>query len=192
MNETSETTELAAVDVAMEELEVLLADANREAQVETNWLAPWYLRKMAELEAAESLIKEQSKRMLAQVAARRKALEYQWGQAFKAQVDADLAEQGGKKKSIDYMTGRAGYRSSGGKPQIVIEDENAAIEAAEMACPDAIKRTIIKSVLQAYVESTGEEIPGTKLITTPKVEHFYPALTYMALTKEGDNVSQSE
>jgi hypothetical protein len=186
MNETSETTELATVDVAMEELGVLLADANREAQVETNWLVPWWLRKKAELEAARELVKTQSKKLLAQIDSRERALDYQWGQAAQAHVTADIQAQGGKKKSVTYLTGASGYRTTGGRVTVVIEDEIAAIEAAEMACPDAIKKSISKSAVQAYIAATGEELPGVRLETTPTVETFYPALTYTAITKEGD------
>lgn len=186
----SDETQRAVVDTEMQalaaELEALLPDAHLAAQQNEKWLPTWFLRKHAELDAAKELVFEQYRKMLAQIDARKKALDYQWGAEFKAQVDADLAEQGGKKKSIDYLTGRAGYRTSGGRKTIVIEDETAAINAAYMACPDAIKRSLLKSVVQAYVEATGEELPGTRLETTPKVESFYPALTYMAITKEGD------
>jgi hypothetical protein len=178
------TTELdrPAIDVAMEEVEALLADSHTAQTDDGRWLAPWYLRKLAELDAAEAMIDEQAKRMKSQIGARRKALEWKWGEPFRAQVDADIQAQGGKKKSVDYLTGRAGYRAVGGRPKVTITDEAQAIAAAERACPAAVKKSLLLTPLLDHVKATGEVLPGTDYTVTPKEERFYPTTGLMELT----------
>ena len=173
------------VDIAMDELGVLLADAelarqNSDDEGGMHWLPPWYLGRLAEFDALREVVKVQCNKMLAQVAARQKALEWKWGQQFQAQVNQDLQAQGGKKKSVDYPTGRAGFRSTGGKPTLVIRDEDEALAAAEVVCPDAVKRTLRKAELKEFL-AAGNTLPGAELQPTEKRDTFYPTVEQPAL-----------
>ncbi len=171
---------LPVVDIAMDELGVLLADAElarRDSDDEggNHWLPPWYLGRLEEFKALREVIKVQCNKMLGQVAAREKALQWKWGQPFQAQVNQDLQAQGGKKKSVDYPTGRAGFRSTGGKPQLVIHDEEEALEAAEVVCPDAVTKSLRKADIKEFLAS-GHTLPGAELEETETQDTFYPPM----------------
>lgn len=168
--------------LAEEELNLLAQeaalDAKRDKLSNEQWLVEkmpeWYIGKKAELNAAREIIKEQAKRMLAQIDAREKVIDWNWAEQFQAQVNTDLRAQGGKKKSIDYLTGRAGWRSTGGKPTLVVEDEAKALAMAELMCPEAVTRKLKTSVLLKYAQAN-EPLDGTRVEQTGKVESFYPA-----------------
>ena len=173
------TDDLLAIDRAMRDMETLLsADAGqfRGAVDSDKWLPEWFLQKLAEIEAAEAAIKEHADALLHQAATRRSALWWKWGAAFEARVRSDIDAQGGKKKSMTYATGKAGYRSVGGQPTIEIVDEDKAVAAAESACPGAVKvrKTLLKSEVLKYVQATGDELPGTRFFTPPIEERFFP------------------
>lgn len=177
------TTDLlkSAVDVGMDELGVLLADAANANRGEEGlaWLPNWYLGKVNDFKAAREMVKAQTDRLLRQIDAREKALAYNWGEDFRHQVMADLAGQGGKKKSVDYHLGRAGIRTSPARVAVTITNEAQAIEALETACPDAICRSVRISslILLEHVEATGEEIPGVRIDQLEAAETFYPDVT---------------
>lgn len=74
---------------------------------------------------------------------------------------------GGKKKSIPFLGGKAGFRTT---PQTVnITDEAALIEWAEKNAPEAVKKTISKSAIAPYVK--GGIVPGAELVDGE--ERFY-------------------
>ena len=160
------------------ELAVLQADANlAESRHDPNdpmgWLGDWFTLQQTMLDAARAAVKAQAKVMLRQIEARRKTLEWNWGREFRIQVDKDLRAQHGKKKSVDYEGGRAGYRIAGGKETLVVEDEDAAATFAAMNVPDALKTEVLKSVLLEHAQATGEEIPGCRRETPEKRDTFY-------------------
>jgi len=183
-------SELAAIDQAMVEMQAelspLAADAalaESRADGDMSWLPEWYLRKLAEVEAAEAAIKEHTQALLRQCGARRKALEWKWGREVNVQVDKDLRAQGGPKRSVRYATGVAGYRAVGGKDRVVVVDEERAMAAAAKSCKDAIKveRTLLTSILLEHLKKTGEALPGTKLESTPREDRFYAGKTVLEL-----------
>lgn len=170
-NETAVDHALAELDV---ELSALIADKDASAIMS---LSEWYLKQIAELNAARKQIMEHGKLLLAQVASRERALQYHFGADFKTEIDQQLAAQPSKKKSIDTHFGRAGYRKIPGRVKVVVEDERQALVALEQSCPTAIKRTISQSALSEYVKVTGEEIPGVRVEEVEARESFYPNVT---------------
>ena len=151
---------------------------SRHAEVEQQrgddgWLPPWYLARVAEADAVEQAIKDQYKRLLAEVQSRREAPARRWGAEFQAQVGTDLESQGGKKKRIHYSTGTAGYRKI--RERLDILDDAAFITWAKMECPACLEYRIArKGPATEHLKSTGELPPGTTLL--PAGDRFYPAV----------------
>lgn len=163
--------------VADEVFDLLSADATMaKDDDDENWLAPWYLQKEAEYDAAQKAITEHAALLLKQLGSKRVALQRYWGASFENQVRQDLEAQGGKKKSVTYATGTAGYRKTGGKDKLTIDDATAAMGWAKEQCPEAVKtvESLLKSELLKHTKDTGEVIPGTRLETTPVVDKFFP------------------
>ena len=145
---------------------------------DADWLPPWYLARVAECDAVQARIKEQTKALLGDVESRRQALARCWGAAFQAQVDSDLEAQGGKKKSINYSTGKAGYRKS--RERLAILDDAEFITWAKMECPDCLEyRVARKTPAVEHMKETGELPPGTALL--PAEDQFYPLVAQPTL-----------
>jgi len=171
-----------AVDDAMAELAEMMADAQRaqrsgEYDDPNGYLPQWFLGKLADLDTAEAIVKAQYKVILAQIASRRSQLWYNFGADFQAQVQKDLLAQKAihpTKKSVSYLTGNAGYRTTGGKPSVVITDASAASLFYDKNYPEAVTYTISKTAALKYYKDTGEIAPGVEIVTPPKVESFSP------------------
>ena len=124
---------MGEVETALSEVEMdlIAADANlarQRAEVDEgdmSSLPNWFIGKLADIDAASKRITEQAAAMQAQLVTARKAVWWKYGREFQSQVASDLHAQGGKKKSVSYLQGNAGYRSTGGKPQLVIDNEAA-------------------------------------------------------------------
>lgn len=142
-------------------------------------MATWYLGKLAELEARRITIKQQAKVMLTQIDGAEKYIAFRWGDEFKGCIEAMLQSQGGKKKSIDLLTGRAGFRKK--DSSIFIRDSAAALKWCKDHCPDALEQHIARTTpIKEHIESginrqTGEipEVPGVEY--NPPTNHFYPS-----------------
>jgi len=118
-------------------------------------LGDWVSRELCELDALEAAHKEQAKRRSAQLKARRRALE-----AYLPEIEAATRRLlTGKRKSVDFAFGRAGFRSS---RKVEVIDATEAMIWADEHCPDAIKTpapTLLVSMLPR-----GEEIPGVRVV----------------------------
>ena len=177
-DQNEKTTAISPVDdFIQEELPLLLHDAEvarQRAEENMDWLPEWFMGKLAELDAAEKLIKEQSQVLLRQVATRRKALQWRYGREFQAAVNKQL--QGTKKKSVDFFHGRAGYLATPERTKLVVDDELvAAMHLNKTGHEDMVGVKVDKAALNKLFKAEGEEIPGTHLETTERVERFYPA-----------------
>ena len=154
-----------------------------------DWLAEWVLSKIARFKDARELIKKRRKEMIDHIDAEERALFYKWGKPFKDQIDERINLQGGKKKSVNFLTGRAGYRKA--KGSISIENNQAAIDWAvdnlssadlKIAIAGLNKTPLVESVTLAEKvdEETGEiynEVGGVPdgCIYYPVCEKFYPS-----------------
>ena len=159
--------------VALQE-SLLAQHAMAESQRgDDDWLAPWYLARLVECDAVSARINSQVKVLLAEVESRRQALARRWGVEFRARVDADIEASGGKKKSVNYSSGRASYRKS--REKLDILDDAAFISWAKMECPDCLEYRIArKGPATEHLKTTGELPPGTALV--PAEDKFYPAV----------------
>jgi hypothetical protein len=176
-----------AVDTAMvqvgEELQqqIDLMQIEEAVAIKTGMtIQEWYLKKLAEADMAEELIKERGKVLLNQVENGRKALAYCFGAEFRAAVEADLESQGGTKKSVDYHTGRAGFRMGRDKLDLVITDEAEAMAFCQENDLVDIKASVTK--MKKHYKDTGEIPDGVEVIETPAENKFFPAVERLELT----------
>ena len=118
------------------------------------WLPSWRLRRAAERGARLSALKAAHAEQLARIAAEERAEEWRWGSRTRDQVRKDLGD--GKRKSIGYAYGKAGWTSS---KKTVVRDADVTIEWAREHAPEAIKVT--ESLLKSALPSGA---PGVELI----------------------------
>ncbi len=158
-----------------EEFDVIDADANlaQSRHEGQGWVVEWYLQRLAELDAVAGVHHDQFKTLQSQIDSRRKALDYRYGELFQQEaMKVFAARPDQKKKSVDTLCGRIGCRTTGGKQKLVIDDEVKAIASAEIECPEAVKKTLSRSIIKEQLEA-GVAIEGARLVVTDKVESFY-------------------
>lgn len=137
--------------------------------------ANWYMERLAQIDAAEELVKAQAKALLNRLGAARKALAWRHAQPFREAVDTMLAQQraqGDKRRSVETFFGRAGYRKA---PQrLEVENPEQAITWATAHLPDALKVDVSTSKLLAHVKATGELPDGCAVVGGG--DNFYPSV----------------
>ena len=133
-------------------------------------LATWYVGKDKQADEMIQTIKNQAAMMCRQIEARRRGMIYAFGVRVRATIDRMLQSQGKNKKSVNLLTGRAGYRKQQAKLQIV--DAPAILAWAETHCPAAIKKSVSMTGINEHFDKTGEVPPGVKRIE--ERENFYP------------------
>lgn len=174
-------TQLATVDEALFDLGDFLNDV--PAKQGYDGIPEWYMKKVAEIEAEDAGAKAKYQLLrdtidkaleseLSGINQKRQGLQWKWGAIFQDEVNKLLA--GGKARSINTSWGRAGYRTIAARPQVVIEDEQTALAAADIACPDAITKKLKTSEILNHYKATGEVLPGTNIVETEKADKFYP------------------
>ena len=190
MSEATENSLMPIDEMMRNELEPLINASFKAARDSFDpnapmaWLPQWYLGELAALKAAKDVLRVQYNKMLAQIAAREKALDWKWGRDFQAQVQRDLDVQPGKKRSVDYLTGRAWWRKSGGGAKLLVSNEKAAISEAAAMCPEVIRHSLDKAALKAKLQD-GLKIVGAKLVQTDAKDNFFPSVT-QPLLEQGD------
>tara|TARA_R100000458_G_C8275771_1_gene250932 strand:+ start:1612 stop:2223 length:612 start_codon:yes stop_codon:yes gene_type:complete len=152
---------------------------------EEHWLPEFYMKKHEDLKQLEARIKEQSKRMLNAIKARRAGLSWKFGRLFENIVQRMILDQGGKKKSVDLFNGRAGYRSK--KASIKVVDEAAFldwfdrqpadIQAEVEPCLD--RKVARKTPITEYIAACGDIPDGIEHIESH--ESFYPDISFPEL-----------
>ena len=137
-------------------------------------LTVWYLKVLAECEFMEDRIKEQAEKMLSAITARRRALEWRFGREFREMVERDLAQQKGKKKrSVEYLTGRAGFRTLPGK--VFVQNKEELVNWCAINLPKAVPMEPVLHVtpIMEHFDATGEIPPGCDILA--KRDKFYPS-----------------
>jgi len=150
----AESIEVDLPSAPAEAIKTRRSDGTGTFRESLDWLPDWYLKQQVRLDAEEAALKAQHARRIAEVKARRRAIDWRWKDAVERQVRFDLDNQKGKKKSVNYSFGKAGWRSS---KKVVVEDESKAIAWALFNCRPAIKAStsLIKSELPPEVEVPG-------------------------------------
>ncbi len=169
-------------DLVLQELESIAADFQAEGDsVEQDRYCEWYMQKLFEIDAVEERIKEQYQIMLRELQTRRKALQFKCGQNFRQRVEAMLLANGRKKdgslkkKSVNLLTGKAGYRSS--RPTVEFIDEEAAKKWAVKNLTvgqlfDATSSVDKVPLVIECIKEYGLEKAIKSLNKTPFLEHF--------------------
>ena len=122
-------------------------------------LVEFVLKQAVQLKAVLGVLKEQHAKRVAEVNAQLKSLDWLYRSRLEAQVKLDLKAQGGKKKSVNYAHGKAGWSKRTSK---VVVDEEAAIAWAIFEAPDAVKTT--QALLKGNLPK-GVEVPGVEVKT---------------------------
>lgn len=136
-------------------------------------LPQFYLLEQARLDGCISMIDDQLKEIIGyftsvadahkgRIQREHARLVFIHGKEFKQAVASDLKAQGGKKKSIDYLAGKAGYRA--GRAKIEIEDETRAIHDAELNHPHVLKTSLLKSELMKLYNTPGPDGKPSKTL----------------------------
>lgn len=181
--------------------------------------ADWGVREINLTKAMAERAKAQGKAMHAQLMRRAEYIEKRYAAELQAAVDADLAIQPGKKESVNYLFGRAGYRKR--KDKVVVEDEQAVIAFCEELglhnCVRVTKELRITALRDSI--DMGAKIPGVRIdkvkptdpkdfyisthglddgITKLKEEHYesrarnHPRITSGEFFGTGDDVGHGE
>lgn len=186
----AEQTNAIVPDERAEIVADLMSDPAREAMD----FASWYLAVDNDCLAALERAKAQYEKIVAYYTNRRKALAFRFGQEFRVQVEADLAEQRKKdkrKKSVTYPTGTAGFRKA--PMMVLIKDKKALMDWAGVNLPEAVpmEPRLHVTPLKEHFKKTGEEPPGCEIVG--ERESFFPAVPRLELrhgtpdgTSDGD------
>ena len=174
-----------------EMIEMLEQDLSlaRKSTASDDWLPEWLLGRVERLDAARASVKERCKEILAHIDAEERALHYKWGRQFQQEIDDRIKKQGGKKKSVKFLTGRAGYRAT--KGTIIIDNtqeakrwavDNLGYEDLVAAISGLNKTPLIEQIKikEETNEETGEIVSSAKNIPAgciyyPAADKFYPA-----------------
>lgn len=176
------TTEKAAADPRAEIAAELFADPQRPRLR----LQEWFLLIEGRVDDEIARIKEQAAKMIAEREAIRSALHWRWGNEFRRLVEQDVADQAkGKsspKRSVNYVTGVAGFRKTPGR--LEIKDAQALESWAARHAPCCLKLQISKSAVTDHIKATGEIPPGAEYVT--EMDRFYPSIDAPALPAGGE------
>lgn len=158
------------------------------AKEDYSWLPSWFLKRHGHVAAERATLMSQYKRKMAVLDAIEKYMIWRWHGTLSGVVEADIEKQKGKKKSFDYLEGRAGFRT-GRKCEVV--DEEQAMEWARGNCPEAIKVSEFLRVSYLPKSKTATH-PGAKqvFVDVPGVrrweEEVFFAKGNVAKPGEGD------
>ncbi len=179
------TNELAPKDDVLAALEAAFAGIAPPPTDAPENFCTWYVDIWNGVEEAKARVTAQYEAMIRGLESKQKSLQYFKGQEFRQRIAAMIEATGGKKKSINLLTGKTGYRTVKGTLQI--NDEEAAMAWAEQNCPEAVKVTkrLVKTPLMDYLKDTGELPDGCEL--TDDVEKFYPWIDGTPRLTEGDS-----
>jgi len=191
---TVEQVEEFAIDVAMQQMQ-------QELRAGAEWnLAEWAVGILHQLDAAEDDVKERAKAhlayLLSECKGRRAGLLWKYGQAIRQQIEAELT--GGKRKSVTYATGKAGFRTVPGRKTLVLDDEAKAIQWAQENGPSLVRRSLDLAGLRHFVENCESPPPGCHWETTEPRENFFvgpvtvPANQLPGLVEPSSQISADE
>jgi len=170
--------EMILAEAALLEMEAATLDDGDDP---ASWVPEFYMRKHEEMKSLESRIKEQYKRMMSSIKARRAGLSWKFGPVMKSVVERMILNQGGKKKSVDLFNGKAGFRKKKATIKIVDEDafnawfddQPADIQLDLITCFD--RKIARKTPITDYCNSCGDIPDGIEYVDAH--EGFYPDIS---------------
>jgi len=169
-DESAETTAIATMDDVASEAE-LAALVPERFSVKDESSADWLVRKVVEADAHIRRVKEQAEREIRRTERERDFLLLRFGGDLQRWVKKQLQKDKGRRKSVLFLSGTAGFRQLAAK--LVVEDEPTVIKWAKKHCRKAVVTVerLSKTVLNEHFESTGELGDGIRL--EPVQERFY-------------------
>ena len=134
--------------------------------------ANWLIRKIVECRAYAQKCAEWAEREQRRAQREEEFFWVRYGPQLREYVQAQITEQGGRRKSVSLPAGVAGFRKEAAK--IVVDDEAAVIAWAKEHRPELVTvvEKLSKSRLNEYVEATGE-LPALGTHVEPEHEKFY-------------------
>lgn len=171
----------------------------------------WYLKQVNYNKTDREKVAEMSAVMLREIDAREKALQYVHGQDFRNRVGNKIKQQPGKKKSVNFLMGTAGFRA--GRESLAVNDMERLAkwlhqkdnEELALECVNDVKLTettikilwatigeiwsqavagVRKTPLIKYLKQTGDTPEGCELMAPQ--ESFYPWTKTPALPMPDD------
>jgi len=129
--------------------EVFEAEEKPRFTVTDESSANWVLRKLAECDAEESVIKQmvdeeierikkRAEKLLSPIQRKRQFFETVFTPQLEEFAKSRVTD---KRRSVNLLHGKVGFRK--GQEKLIIDDEQKAIEWAEEYCPAAIKKSIL-------------------------------------------------
>jgi phage host-nuclease inhibitor protein Gam len=145
---------------ALQLVEEHCADEPEPFRIHDMSSANWVLKKIAECDETEAevirmlndeikAITERTQQILRPIIRRREFFQMTYGPEIESFARGKL--DGQKTKSLNLINGKIGFRKNPNK--VVIDDESMAIEHLELLCPDAIKKSVLLTPLEKYMEA---------------------------------------
>lgn len=130
--------------------------------------ADWVIKKITAVDDEIDRLEEQHRRRVKQLENEKTFFEERFSRELEAFVKANLD---GRKKSIDFPHGRAGFRKSRETIEIVDKDRN--LEWAKKNCPNAVRKReyTTKTEQVKHLKETGELPVGCEL--KPSQNRFF-------------------
>jgi len=166
-------TQIEIADPEQLELEAMEESYAQESQaVVKDRYCEWYMGKLVEFSALDKKLDEQYYRMKREINNRRNALSFACGEEFKTRIDA-MIEAGPrrkdgtlKKKSVNLLTGTAGYRT-----------QKEKVEFTHL--PTAVKWALENLTVEQLIKAIG------------KIDKTAPVVRYLKSCKDNKEVSES-
>lgn len=167
------------IDSVQEEADEMLSLAPEDGEARAVAYLDWYVQKMAEVSDMQARVKSQYRVLTNQLKNRHAALTHCMGGQAQEITESLISKQGGKKRSVDTLYGRAGLRTTTGSVRVT--DESAYFEwldsqpvSVSGLLDDCIERKVVRtSPIKTFIEDTGEVPPGVSYV--PAHDKFYPA-----------------
>ena len=178
---------IVPVDV---ETEWVMEEAEKEMERDEGGLSltEFYLKTWTEIDQTEERVRNQFGIIIKQLKNRRRGLTYALASRVQQDVRKQLDKQRGKKKSLDTLYGRVGFRNS--KGTVSVTDRDAFFDWLDSQEPEirnkldeCISRKVSKTTpIRNYIEDTGEVPEGISFI--PASDKFYPMAEMPRLESE--------
>jgi hypothetical protein len=147
-------------------------DAHVQFVIDNENKANRLLRKLSELRSYRARVDEWAAREKARACHDEQFLLMRYGCQLQAWAAAQIAAQGGRRKSVSLPAGIAGFRHS--PARLIVDDEAKVISWAKGDCPDAVRlvEKLSRSTLNNHFQQTGE-IPTHGAHLEPECDEFY-------------------
>lgn len=180
------------MEAAQEEIDAITAEVEA-AKAAYDPSSPWggsgivdyYQEQMLDCDQMEALkvtvLKGQIEAVKRHYKGQRAALDWVCREDVEREVAAAVRAQPGKKKSVAFKYGTAGFRKVGGRDTVVIDDEAQAIKAAKAAKLAGVVTTVEKLNRTALLKhmKQGTAVAGAHRETTPTAEKCFVGKTVL-------------